>query len=312
MASSIYGFTADLTKQLPRGIANVYVKITADTGYSTLGKIRNGKAHVRSLQTNNTKKQSQPFSAVAEHTFEMLQCSLTELELLDTLCNGNTLVIVETVDSQYYVHNAAATQLGIKYRVVNDAKIDTNRFIEISMKVGLIDSELDTVMPSSAPTLTSPATGDTFWAIANTGVVVTNPGRDENILPAGVATAEICARSESSYDDMGEVTNFALTFETFGRESDKLRYRNVGIKIDGSFETLQDSNSEKANLDLIHTNGGNFKFTHFDGLIWTLTNKVGMQYDEGFDGDFDDHKTIKYTIDGSILMSEFDGVVSHS
>jgi len=310
MASTIYTFAADLTKQKPRGIANVYVKLSADTGYSTLGKLRNGKAHVRSLASQNTYKRSQPFSAVAEYQFEMMQCSLTEFELLATLVAGSVLVIVETVDAQYYVHNAAATMLGIKYRVVNDAKIDTNRFIEISMKVGLIDSEIDTVLPSVAPTLTAPGTGDTFWAIANTGVVVTNPGRDENILPAGVATFEICARSESSYDDMGEVTNSSLIFETFGKESDKLRYRNVGVKITGSVDTLQDSSAEKANLDLIHANGANIKMTHFDGLVWTLANKVGVQWNEGADGDFDDHKTIKFEFDGSMLVSDFDGVVA--
>lgn len=308
MPSTIYTFAADLTKQLPKGIKDVYVKVAADTGYSTLGKIRNGKAHVRSSSTQDTYKRSKPFSAVAEHEFEMLQCSLTEIELMDQLILGDVLVIVETVDAQYYVHNAAATLLGIKFKITADAKIDANRFILVQMSVGLIDSELDTVMPSVAPTLTAPATGDKFWAIANTGVVVTNPGRQENILPAGVATLEICALSESSYDDMGEVTNSSLTVESFGDMSDKLRYRNVGLTVLANYDTMQDSNTEKANLDLIHTNGGNFKITFFDGLVATLANKVGMQWNEGFDGDFEGHKFINFKLDGNILKSDLDGV----
>ena len=71
MASSIYPFAADLTKQAPRGIAKVYVKKAADTGYSSLGDIRNGKAHVRLTGTQNSRKRTNPFSAIAEHEFSL-------------------------------------------------------------------------------------------------------------------------------------------------------------------------------------------------------------------------------------------------
>lgn len=310
MASSIYPFAADLTKQVPRGIAKVYVKKAADTGYSSLGDIRNGKAHVRLTGTQNSRKRTNPFAAIAEHEFEMLQCSLAELELLDTLRAGDVDVIIECIDGQCYVHNAAATRVGIWAKPVFDAKIDSNRFIQIRMKVGLLSSEIDTVVPSSAPSITAPADTDTFWSIANPTGVTTNPGKKENIRPAGIATAEICALSESSYDDMGEVTNFAFSLEPLGRESDKLRFRTIGFKIDGSFDQMQDSSTEKGALDLFHANGASFKFTFHDGLIVTLADKVGVIPDEGFDGDFDDHKVIKYTIDGSILVSELDGIVS--
>jgi hypothetical protein len=200
--------------------------------------------------------------------------------------------------------------LGIKYKVVADGKIDANRFIQIQMKVGLKDSEIDSVIPAAATSVTAPATGDTFWSIANTGVAVTNLGRNENILPSGVSVLEICALSESAYDDMGEVTNSSFTLETFGDESDKLRYRNVGATITASFNTMQDSSAEKANLDLIHQNGASIKITHFDGMIWTLANKVGVMWDEGFDGDFEGHKFINFKFDGNILVSDVDGIVS--
>ncbi len=310
MASTIYPFAADLTKQAPRGIAKVYVKKAADTGYSSLGDIRNGKAHVRLTGTQNSRKRTNPFAAIAEHEFEMLQCSLTEMELLDTLIAGDVDVIIQCIDGQCYVHNAAATRVGIWAKPTFDAKIDSNRFITIRMKVGLLSSEIDTVVPAVNPSITAPADTDTFWAIANPTGVTTNPGKKENVRPSGVSTAEICALSESSYDDMGEVSNTTFTMEPLGRETDKLRYRTIGFKIDGSFEQLQDSSTEKGALDLFHTNGANLKLTYYDGLILTLADKVGVIADEGFDGDFDDHKTIKYTIDGSILVSELDGIVS--
>lgn len=310
MASSIYSYSASVSNQKPRAIAKVFVKKAGDTGYASLGILRNGKAHLKSAQTVDTNKRSRTFSAIAEHDFEMQQCSLVEIELLDTLVAGDVDVIVQCVDGQQYEHIAAGTRVGIKYKIVSSNKIDTNRFIQVQMRVGLVDSEIDSVVPASATSITNPSTGDTFWSIANTGSAVTNLGRPENILPAGFSASEICALSESSYDDMGEVTNSSIEIETFGEPSDKLRYRNVGAMIKGSFETLQDSSAEKANLDLIHTNGANLKLTQFDGLVWTLENKVGITWDEGFDADFDGTKTIKYTFDGAILVSALDGIVS--
>ena len=307
---AIYSYAPSLGNQKPKGIANVYVKLTADTGYSTLGDLRNGKAHIRSLQSQTTYKRSTPFSAIAEYEFEMLQCSKAEIELLDTLIAGNTLVVVKTVDAQYYVHNVTATLLGMKYKIVADAKLDTNRFILIQMKVGLLDSELDTVMPAVAPTLDAPASGDTFWSIANTGILTNNAGRKENIVPAGVSTFGLCAIAESTYRDMGEVTNSSLTFESFGNDSDKLRYRNIGVTVLGNFDTLQDSNTEKSNLDLIHTNGANIQVTFFDAVVFTLADKVGIQWNEGFDGDFDGHKLINYKFDGNVLVSAIDDIVA--
>jgi hypothetical protein len=310
MASTIYGYTSSVSNQKPRAIAKVFVKKAADTGYSSLGILRNGKAHLKSAQLVDSNKRSRTFSAIAEYDFEMEQCSLTEIELLDTLVAGDVSVIIQCVDGQQYEHIAAATLLGLKYKIVSNAKIDANRFIQIQARVGLIDSEIDSVVPASPTAITEPVSGDTFWAISNVSAAVDNLGRPENIRPAGFNTVEICALSESSYDDMGEVTNSSIEVETFGEPSDKLRYRNVGAMIKGSFETLQDSSAEKSNLDLIHTNGANLKITQFDSLLWTLTNKVGITWDEGFDADFDGTKTIKYTFDGAILVSALDGIVS--
>lgn len=311
MASSIYGYSASIPGQKPRGIAKVFVKKTGDTGYSSLGYLRNGKAHLKSAQTQDASKRSRIFSAIAEYDFEMLQASLVETELLDSLCAGDVDVIVQCVDGQQYEHITAATRVGIKFKYVSNAKIDANKFIQIQMRVGLIDSQIDSVVPTSPTAVTAPITADTFWAIANTGSAVTNLGRPENILPAGFSTVEICAISESSYDDMGEVTNSSLEIESFGEPSDRLQYRNVGAMIKGSFETLQDSSADKANLDLIHTNGANIKITQYDGMVWTLaTNIVGITYDEGFDNDFDGTKTIKYALDGAILISALDGIVA--
>ena len=310
MASPIYGYTAALANQKPKGIAKVYVKIAADMGYSSLGEIRNGEAHVRSSQAQDTYMRSYPFAAVAEYKFEMLQCSVTELELLDRLIAGDVYFLFLAVDGSYYVHDAANTLLGLKYRVVCDGKIDTNRFIEISAKVGLLASELDTVLPSVNPTVGAPGTGDTFWSIANSGSDVGNAGLPAHILPAGVATLEVCALSESSYDDVGEVTNSSLTFETFGEESDRLRYRQVGVEIKGSFDLMQSANADLANFDLIPANGMNVKITHFDSLLWTLANKVGVQFDYKNVGNFEGHKFVNLAFDGRILVSDFDGIVS--
>lgn len=312
MASSIYPFTSAISAQKPRGIAKVFVKIAADTGYSSLGILRNGKAHIRSSQSQDTYKRSRPFSHVAEYDFEMMQCSLTEIELLDTLVAGNVAVIVQTVDGQQYEHLIAQPQtlVGIKYRIVSNAKIDANRFIQIRMRVGLVDNDLQYVIPASPTAVTAPGTSDTFWTIANSGSDTGNLGKPGNILPAGFSKVEICALSESSYDDMGEVTNSSLEIETFGEPSDKLQYRNVGANIKGSFETLQDSDVEKGAFSLFHANGAKLKITHYDGVVWTLGSNTGITYDEGFDNDFDGTKTVKYTFDGAIKISDLDGLVA--
>lgn len=309
MSSSIYSFAADLTKQKPRGIKYVFVKKTGDTGYSSIGEIRNGKANVKSLASKNTYMQSQPFSAVAEYEFEMKQTSAATLALLPSLVAGDVSVIIQCVDDQYYVHNTASTLLGIQFESKNDNKIDENRFVLIQMRVGIKQSELATIMPSGAPTVTTPGTSDAFWSIANTGSNVDNVGNLNQILPAGVSKLELCAKSESSYDDAGEVTGSKLSFKCFGTDSDKMRYRPVGVAISGSFDLMQDSSAEKANLSIFGASGVKAKVTHFDGLVWDLQH-LGVMWNEKNEGDFDGHKFINLNFDGNILVADFHDIMS--
>ncbi len=313
-----YTFAAAIANQFPKGIQNVYVqKTSGDTGFSSLGQIKNGSVTFDMSVSTATAKVENPFAGILKVEFDMMQCTATELHLLDTLCGGAVYALIKTVKGDFVALTSATTLPGITAKVDASGNVTKDRFIHITMQVGILPADIVNVFPAATPTVTAPVTGDTFWPIGNTGILVTNLGRPENIKPAGLLKVELQGAFEAggaALQDLGRVKNVSLIAEFVAdTELDEFARPNVyGVDIKFSADMQQSSQAasqEIAQLAAMFTSGAQFKLTHHDGMIWTISVS-GIRANPTNTGNFEGLRVIKLFGGGRITTGAFDAAIS--
>lgn len=321
--SALYSFAAALANQLPRGFKQVLVFNSAsDTGWSSLGEIRNGSLSVASVSSANTYGMEFPFAAIVKGSFDMMQCTTTEIQLLGALCAGNIDIAVLGVDGKYYYSfNLTPITPSIMAKVNAAGNITKDRFIHVMFQYGVTASQIwsgsagSTGIFPQSPTPLAPATTDAFWSIANTGILVTNLGKPGNIKPAGLTSASIEGAFESAqYQILGRTRGTTLTAEIIAdTETDELDRQNIiGADIQGQFDmqqTSQATGGEVSQLPTMFTAGAQFKLIQTDGLTWTITQS-GVSFDYQNIGDFNGLKILRVKLGGKVPISSFNGIFS--
>jgi hypothetical protein len=255
----------------------------------------------------------------------MKQCSLVELELLDSLCNGTNDFLFKLSDaaavttSQAYagwIHVTAA-QVGVKAKVVADGTPENNRVVELEWQGSILSSSANQAalfMPTmQASDFASSADSATavFYAIG-TYSAATDGGLPTNtqIRPCGVATVTIDTSPASGAETLAPIQNVKASFEMLATTDGIRRFLPNSLDINIEFDWMATLNADLQLGDNMSVLDVKLIVTMHDGVIFTLDNQTGFASNFEVSGDMDKNRVWRFTFAGKVLQSSFDNIVS--
>ncbi|MBE3088405.1 MAG: hypothetical protein IMZ71_04760, partial [Chloroflexi bacterium] len=256
---------------------------------------------------------------------QMKQCSLVELELLDSLCNGTNAFLFKLSDAAAVTTSAAyagwvavtAEQVGVKAKVVCDGTPENNRVIELEWQ-GSILSSTNNQIALFTPTLetanfasSSDSATAVFYTIG-TYTAATDGGSPTNsqIRPCGVATVSLDTYTATGAETLAPIQNVKMSFEMLATQDGIRRHLPNALDVNIEYDWMATLNADLLLLDNISVLDIVLIITMLDGVIFTLTNQVGLETNFEVSGDMDKNRVLRFTHKGKILQSSFDGIVS--
>lgn len=315
--------TASNLDHRPAGFQAVYIRPSAEL-YQTLGAIKGGELMFTTDEVVDGVGKNKAYSWKFTAKCTMLQCSLVELELIDTICSGTSSFLFKLMDAGAIpVSTPAVTegwvllssaQVGVKAKVVVGGTPDENLKIELEWSGSLLASEVDAAIKALIVDTTFEATGGTgTLKTIGTYTAALNGGlpRNAGILPCGVSTITLDEAGASSPQTVGKVSDFTMNFDwqTDDRESLR-RFATYIIAMDVAFSWLATDHTNLLNLEQMPDTEINIVITLKNGLVFTLTNQVGIGISYEVVGDADKRKVVKFKHTGRILQTSFDSIVS--
>ncbi len=310
----------------PCGIVAVYAADASTGKWQTLGAISGGVIDVEDFSTMdslNRNKSNGAFKFTASAT--MLQASLTELELLDSITDGTNAFLFKLPDAGAIpTSGAAATtgwmevtaaQVGVKAKIVGDGTPENTFRIELEWQGTAILSAKDVVVKatiddnefsSSADSGTAPyyAIG-TYSATLNGGTPTLS-----HIKPCGVATLTLTDDAGGDAQTMSPIQNIVFNFEQLAAQDDLLRYLPNALRINLEFDWMASDAADLLLLDDMVILDVNPTITYANGLIFTFDNQTGIETKYSISGGMEKNRVVHFTCKGDILNSSFDAIVS--
>ena len=319
-------FTGTVANITPAAFIAVYVKDTTSGVWQTLGSIADGVLNVQDFSspdslTRNRAINSYGFTA----SCKMMQSSLVELELMDALCNGTNDFLFKLTDAATVTTSAAyagwievtAAQVGVKAKLVADGTPDNNRHIELSWQGSIYKSDSNEIALYT-PTLETADFGSTadsgdavFYAIGTyTATTDGGIGINSQIRPCGIATVTLDTYTATGAETIGPIQNAKLSFEMLANQDGLRRFLPNTLDINIEYDWMSTLNSDLLLLGNATAQNVVVIVTMLDGVIFTLSNQVGIESNFEVSGDMDKNRVIRFTHKGKVLQSSFDGIVS--
>mgnify|MGYP001283766417 FL=1 len=291
---------------LVSGVASWGISDTtaADTGYSLIPYLRNGKITITSLQTNNSYGQPVPYAyeLAGSAEFPAMRTAANFLDLLEKLATDQiehkiTLINGQIISSKPGTSTPSPTGFGTKWKVVSDKDMDGDMFVEISISRKLTVAEYTQILT----TANAPATGTSI-----TFTNITSLTRAD-IVPAGIASVELGVASAGTYlDDITNLQNGKFTAELLATKDSHGQDMGFAIKIDFSVDAMETIEAELLKWDDIATRANECKITFINGLVLSLPAQLGITTQVVIDKDMDGINTLKVSGSGIVLIANWD------
>ena len=319
-------FTGTVANITPAAFMAVYVKDTTSSRWQTLGSIAEGVLNIKDFSSpdslgRNKTINSYDFTAKCK----MMQCSLVELELLDSLCNGTNAFLFKLTDAAAVTTSAAyagwvavtAAQVGVKAKVVADGTPETDRVIELEWQGSIYKSDSNEVALYT-PTLETAnfcSTADSATAVfygIGTYTAATDGGSPKNsqIRPCGVASVTLDTYTATGAETIAPIQNVKMSFEMLANQDGLRRFLPNSLDINVEYDWMATLNSDLLLLGNSTAQEVVVIVTMLDGVIFTLTNQVGIESNFEVSGDMDKNRVIRFMHKGKVLQSSLDGIVS--
>jgi hypothetical protein len=311
----------------PAAFLAVYVKDTTSSKWQTLGSISNGVLNIKDFSSPDSVGRNKFIGSLdITAKCQMKQCSLVELELLDSLCNGTNdflfklsdavAITTGSVASAGWVHVTAA-QVGVKAKVNADGTPENNRVTELEFQGTILSSTanqialftptlIDTDFASTADSATA-----VFYAIG-TYTAAKDGGSPTNsqIRPCGVASVSLDTYTATGAELLAPIQNVKMSFEMLATQDGLRRHLPNALDVSIEYDWMATLNADLLLLDNISVLDIVLIITMLDGVIFTLTNQVGLETNFEVSGDMDKNRVLRFTHKGKILQSSFDSIVS--
>jgi len=317
-------FTGGVANIRPAAFVAVYIK-TGSEKWQTLGSIAEGVLNVKDFSapdslTRNKAINSYDFSAKCK----MMQCALTELELLDSICNGTNSFLFKLSDAVAITGSPVASagwvevsssQVGVKAKVVADGTPEDNRVIELEWQGSIYKSDANEVALYKPTLQTSDfaatGSGGTYQGIG-IYTVANDGGSPDNthLRPCGIASVGHDVAGGSSPVTITPVQNVTMSFEMLANQDGLRRFLPNALDINIAYDWMATANADLLLLGNASVVDVKITITMLDGLVITLDNQTGIETNFEVSGDMDKNRIVRFTHTGKILQSSFDGIVS--
>lgn len=310
----------------PASFFAVYVKDTTSSKWQTLGSISGGVLNIKDFSTPDSLGRNK-FIGSLDFTAkcQMKQCSLIELELLDSLCNGTNDFLFKLSDAATVTTSAAyagwvkvtASQVGVKAKVVADGTPENNRVIELEWQGSILSSSANQVAMftptletadfcSSASSATAVFYGIGTYTAATDGGSPTN----SHIKPCGVSSVSLDTSPASGAETLSPIQNVKLSLDMLATQDGLRRHLPNALDINVEYDWMPTLNADLLLLDDISILDVKIIITMLDGVVITLDNQTGIETNFEVSGDMDKNRVIRFVHKGKVLQSSLDGIVS--
>ena len=314
--------TPSNTFRVPAAINALYIR-PASEKYQTLGAIRDGELMIEDyVQADSKKKNKAIGSKSVTAKVTMMQCSLTELELIDSLIAGTASFLFRLADAAAVPTGGAAategwvlltsSQVGVKPKIVMTGDTDTPAVIQLEFAGSIQNSAVDAAIKASID-------DDDFESSADAGafhaVGIYTAAKDgglpdvTHLKSCGIATLTL-ADTGGAAQTLGPIDNPTIEFEYMAEQDSQKIFRTRWVNININYQWKQTDAVNLLNLDAFTDAEIDAVLTLSSGIIITLSNQVGIQSRFESLADYDNTRSIVFSHTGSILTSAVDGIFS--
>jgi hypothetical protein len=302
------------------GFSSVYAKPTGEL-YQTLGAISNAELSFKALEKKDSAGKNKVYAWEFTAKATMLQASLIEQELIDTIQLGTNAFLFRLMDSAAIPTVAAVTegwvllsaaQVGCKAKLIIPSTPDDNVRIELEWNGTLAASAIAAAIKASIDDNEFEATGGsgtlktigTYTAALNGGLP-----RNAGIVPCGITSITI-AETGGAVQTIGKVRDFSAIFEWQADMDNLKRFIAYFVSADISFNWMETDATNLVNLGLMPDTEVDLVITLQNGIVYTLTNLVGVGISFDAMGDADKSRAIKFTHTGKFTLAQFETAVA--
>lgn len=315
--------TPSLAYHRPASFQYVYARPSGGL-YQTLGAVKEATLKLAEYKDTDSLGKNKSFAVEFTASCKLKQSSLTTLELLDAITAGTVSFLFKMQDAGAIPTGAAAAtegwvlvtaaQIGApKWTVVYDGTPQDECYILMEWQGSLLKSEVDAAVKASIEDVDFEATGGsgtlmaigTYTAALNGGLPTVT-----QILPAGVSSITL-AEPGGAAQTLGAVKNVKIQAAAVDDGEDDLRrFMPHAVAIDISYEWAETDAANLLNLADMTDTEIDAVITMKNGVVWTLSNTVGISLEYESGSDFQKKKIVRFMHTGQILTTAFDGIVS--
>lgn len=319
---SITGSTAN---HFPTGFQAIYIRPSGEK-YQTLGDIADAEIHFPDAEVINSMGKNRAIQSVNfTAKCKMLQASLVEMELIDSMVNGSNAFLFKAPDAGAVTTGAtagwflvSAAQANCRAKLIASGTPDTNRYIELEWSGSILLTALGAALKASVATADFESSSDAgaFHAIGLYSTTADGGSPDvSHIMPNGVSSVTIAEWDGTaivgSAATMGDIENVKIEFDWLSDTNEAVkRYRCYGIGVDIEYDWMDTDAADLLNLEEQVDTEVKVVITMFDGRIFTLSGQVGITNGFNSVGNFDKTRTVKMSHKGKVLKTAFDTIVS--
>ena len=328
---AIPNFSGTVANIYPAAFLGVYIRVTGGADYwQTLGSISSGVLNLQSFSVNDSLARNKSQGAVNfTAKCNMLQASLTELELLDSICNGQNDFLFKTTtagaipappDSAATTGwiEVSASQVGCKAKVVCDGDPSNDMHIELDWQGSILLSAYDSAVnptiggsSAGAAFASSAQSGSTYYAIGTyTASYDGGSSINANIKPCGISSITLADNAGGGTETISPISNVKMSYEFLATTDGIRRFLPNSLDINLEYDWLATKEDDLQLLDSLLPLNLNIVVTMLNGRVFTLNNLVGVESNYEISGDMDKARVLRFTHKGKILQSSFDGIVS--
>lgn len=315
--------TASLAYQRPASFQYVYVRPSGEL-YQTLGALQDAQLMFEEYVEQDSLGKNKSFAYEFTASCKLMQAGLTVLELLDSLSAGGHSFLFKMHDAASIpTGGSAATegwilltaaQIGApKCTIMYDGPANQKVYVLVEWRGSLLRSEIDAAVKAAIDDNEFEATGGsgTFKGIGVYTAALDGGLPDvTQILGAGVSSITL-ADTGGAAQTLGPVKNFKLKMEMVDDdEDDRRRYQPFAVDVDMSYEWMETDAANLLNLDAFADSEIDAVVTMRNGLIFTFSNKLGIDCAYVVGTDLKKKKVIRFRHRGQILKTALDGIVS--
>jgi len=278
----------------------------SDTGYSAIPYLKNAKASIKTLATNNSLGQPMPYAYELSGSaqFPAVRTTANMIKLLDALGTDQIEHRIAFVDGRIIsskpgTSTPSPTGFGTKWKLVSDTDMSSEMYVELSIARKLTIAEYTQILTSAnAPAFGTSATFTNMTSLTRA-----------DIVPAGLKTVGLGAASAGTYADvMSNIRSTKFSAELLTTMDSHGQYVGFAIKIDFDVEGMETSEVELLKWDDIADRANECQLTWSNGLVCSMPTQLGITTEVVVDKDSDDISVIKVSGSGIILPSAWDAL----